>query len=188
MRDTFGDDVKRTVAARVGNRCSRPDCRAATTGPQVDSAKALNVGVAAHITAASPGGPRYDTGLSPEQRKSADNAIWLCQNCGKLVDNDSTRFSAALLRGWKQNAEAEAFACIGKPVEGPIDRTAADRLALLDARFRMVIDDYKVRGTPRFMIDTFVDLSREEKAVLYDRAVMWKKRRKSKNNPYVGSQ
>ena len=89
MRDDFAENVKRIVAERVANRCSRPDCRAATSGPQVDPTKSLNLGVAAHITAASPGGPRYDPTLSSEQRSSPDNAIWLCQGCAKLVDNDS---------------------------------------------------------------------------------------------------
>jgi hypothetical protein len=120
MRDDFPDDVKRTVAARVGNRCSRPNCRALTSGPQVDPSKALNVGVAAHITAASPGGPRYASSLTSEERRHANNAIWLCQNCGKLVDNDQARFTEEELKQWKQTAEAEALALIGKTA------TAAD--------------------------------------------------------------
>ena len=88
LRDDFPEEVKRIVAARVGNQCSNPDCRALTSGPQIDPTKALNVGVAAHITAAAPGGPRYDPSLTPEERRHPDNAIWLCQNCAKLVDND----------------------------------------------------------------------------------------------------
>lgn len=122
MRDDFSEEVKRTVAARVGYRCSRPDCRALTCGPQVDPSKALNVSVAAHITAASPGGPRYAPALTSDERRHANNAIWLCQNCGKLVDNDQTRFTEQELRQWKQTAEAEALAMIGKTA------TAADPL------------------------------------------------------------
>jgi len=122
MRDDFPEDVKRAVAARVGYRCSRFDCRALTSGPQVDPSKALNVGVAAHITAASHGGPRYDAALTSEQRRHANNAIWLCQNCGKLVDNDQTRFTEGELRQWKRTAEAEALSMIGKTA------TAADPL------------------------------------------------------------
>jgi hypothetical protein len=114
MRDDFGEDAKRILAARVGNRCSNPRCRALTSGPQDDPTKALNVGIAAHITAASPGGPRYDSALSPEARCQADNGIWLCQTCGKLVDNDVTQFPAHLLRAWKTIAEHEARYTIGK--------------------------------------------------------------------------
>jgi HEAT repeat protein len=114
MRDDFNEDVKRTVAERAQYRCSRPSCRAFTSGPQVDSTKSLNVGVAAHITAASPSGPRYDATLSSEERRHIDNAIWLCQTCGKLVDNDEGRFTENDLRQWKLTAEAEAFAVIGR--------------------------------------------------------------------------
>ena len=114
MRDDFNEDVKRIIASRVNNRCSNPSCRAATSGPQVNPAKALNIGVAAHITAASSGGPRYDSSLTPQERRHASNAIWLCQNCAKLVDNDEARFSGSELRRWKANAEAKAFVHIGK--------------------------------------------------------------------------
>ena len=47
--------------------------------------------------------------------------------------------------------------------------------ALLDERFKMVVEDYQRRGTPQPMIETFPDLSQEEKAELYDRAVLWKR-------------
>lgn len=114
MRDDFTEEVKRTISARVGNLCSNPDCRALTSGPQDDTAKALNVGVAAHITSAAPGGPRHDPSLSPEVRRHADNAIWLCQTCAKLVDNDASHFSEELLRSWKTGAEQRALSSIGK--------------------------------------------------------------------------
>ena len=128
MRDDFGEDVKRVLAARVGSRCSNPECRAQTSGPQVDEAKALNVGVAAHMTAASPGGPRFDGSLSSEARSSADNGIWLCQTCAKLVDNDPLRFSADTLRGWKEAAEASALTAVGKTATPP-PATDAERKA-----------------------------------------------------------
>jgi hypothetical protein len=119
MRDDFSDVVKRTVGARVGYECSNPSCRAHTTGPQVNPTMALNLGVAAHITAASEGGPRYDRAITSDQRRDAANAIWLCQNCAKLVDNDATRFPASLLRRWKHEAERIAFSRIGKNA-GPL--------------------------------------------------------------------
>jgi len=103
------DSVKQQLANRVNHRCSNPDCRATTSGPQLEPEGSINVGVAAHITAASASGPRFDTALSPENRASGGNGIWLCQNCGKLVDNDAKRFTADLLRKWKAQAESEAF-------------------------------------------------------------------------------
>jgi hypothetical protein len=114
MRDDFSEEVKRTLANRVSNDCSNPECRAPTSGPQLDSTKALNIGVAAHITSASPGGPRFDSTVSSEQRSHADNGIWLCQNCAKLIDNDVSRFSETLLKAWKEVAEDRARNTIGK--------------------------------------------------------------------------
>src|ERR1700733_2771790 len=114
MADDFSESTKRALANRVGNLCSRPECHALTSGPQSDPAKALNLGVAAHITAASPGGPRYDAFLSQDDRCSATNGIWLCQNCAKLIDNDSERFPVELLRQWKDQAEAHALEHVGK--------------------------------------------------------------------------
>jgi hypothetical protein len=115
-RDDFPDAVKRILAARVNFWCSKPDCRAATNGPQADASKAVNVGVAAHITAAAPGGPRYDAALTHEQRADITNGIWLCQNCAKLVDNDPVRFTADILRGWRSTAEQQALNLLGKTV------------------------------------------------------------------------
>lgn len=114
MADDFTEPVKRALASRVGNLCSNPDCRALTSGPQQDPAKALNIGVAAHITAASPGGPRYDPDLLPEERSAPANGVWLCQNCAKLVDNDAPRFTVDQLKTWKNTAETEARNRIGK--------------------------------------------------------------------------
>ena len=69
---------------------------------------AVNLGVAAHITAAAPGGPRYDGGLSEVRRADSSNGIWLCQSCAKLVDSDEARFPRQLLDAWKITAEAAA--------------------------------------------------------------------------------
>lgn len=112
-RDEFPEAVKQQVAARVGRHCSNPECQRLTSGPAIDPARAVNVGVAAHITAAAPGGPRFAPQLSPELRASADNAIWLCQTCAALVDRDENRFTAALLGEWRQRAEDLAARAIG---------------------------------------------------------------------------
>lgn len=63
-------------------------------------------GQAGHITAAAPGGPRYDKSLAPEERASARNGIWLCGGCHPLVDGDESRFSVEQLRRSKDYAEA----------------------------------------------------------------------------------
>lgn len=109
MREDFSTGVKGILAKRVGHRCSNPKCRSLTSGPQKNPEKAINVGVASHITAASAGGPRYDDKLTPKQRESSENGIWLCQKCGKLIDNDPTRYTVEKLREWKKLAEQNAL-------------------------------------------------------------------------------
>jgi hypothetical protein len=108
MRDDFPMAVKETLARRVGMRCSNPECRKPTSRPKEDPSQAVNIGVAAHITAASPGGPRYDPRLSPEECRSAPNGIWLCQNYAHFIDTDEDRFPVDVLRLWKTQSEEAA--------------------------------------------------------------------------------
>jgi hypothetical protein len=108
MRDDFSAGTKELLARRVGFTCSNPECKQVTSGPQTDPAGSVNIGVAAHISAASPGGARYEADLSPEQRADSSNGIWLCQTCAKLIDNDPIRFSRIVLEGWKRAAERSA--------------------------------------------------------------------------------
>jgi len=112
MREDFPPAIKELLAKRVGYMCSNPLCRQQTIGPQKDPAGVINVGVAAHITAASPNGPRYDASLTSDRRRSAENGVWLCQTCGKLVDNDELRYSVETLQEWKNVAEMEAAQAI----------------------------------------------------------------------------
>jgi hypothetical protein len=116
-RDDFSATVKRDLAARVNLRCSNPECNAQTSGPQIDSNKALNVGVAAHIAGAAKGkgSKRYDPNMTPQQRAGISNGIWLCQTCAKKIDDDEARYTTPLLLSWKEAAEQIAFANIGRP-------------------------------------------------------------------------
>jgi WD40 repeat protein len=108
MRDDFKKPIIGILAKRAGHVCSNPSCCQPTSGPGKDENTAVNVGVAAHITAASPGGPRFEPSLSANERQSATNGIWVCQVCAKLIDNDEVRFTVALLRDWKERAEHNA--------------------------------------------------------------------------------
>ncbi len=166
MRDDFSPAVIETLAKRVGHRCSNPDCNQLTSGPQIDPMKAVNVGVASHITAASPNGPRYDAALTPEQRKSIDNGIWLCQKCGKLIDNDEARYTVAQLRDWKRLAEERAI----KEVEGGGRRTTpaaaapdaghAARIARLQKQMPELLAEMKKDLTEHPLLREFVLLKK----------------------------
>jgi len=108
-RDDFSAPVREHLAKRVAYHCSAPWCHAITVGPsETRPSRTSMTGVAAHITAAAKGGPRYDKTLSPGERAAESNGIWLCAGHGRLVDNDTVRFTVELLRQWKERAELRA--------------------------------------------------------------------------------
>lgn len=125
MSDDFPVGTKELLARRVGAVCSNPECRQPTSGPQVDKAGAVNVGVAAHVSAASAGGPRYDPTLTPEQRRDSSNGIWLCQTCAKLIDSDIRRYSNTVLEAWKRAAEHAAAQALARGRPGSDGQQAA---------------------------------------------------------------
>lgn len=129
LRDDFVGKVKEKLRARVGNKCSNPDCRVYTTGPGTED-KINNIGVAAHICAASPGGPRYDLNMTVKERKSFDNGIWLCANCSIDIDRDVERYTVQLLKKWKKDAEDKARNELGKKAAEPDDAINTVAMAL----------------------------------------------------------
>lgn len=114
MRDGFSEDDKQKLAGRAGHICSNPGCKQPTSGPSEDIKAVTNVGVAAHITAASEGGPRYNPSLTREQRSDIENGIWLCQVCAKAVDDDPTTYTVEVLGDWKKKAEELAKKAIAE--------------------------------------------------------------------------
>lgn len=98
VRDNFFAATKRLLAGRVGHRCSNPGCMRSTSGPALDANKVVSVGEASHITAAAPGGMRYDKSLTPEERSAETNGIWLCDLCASLIDKDEKRFTIEVPR------------------------------------------------------------------------------------------
>ncbi|MCI9039518.1 MAG: hypothetical protein HFJ29_06590 [Clostridia bacterium] len=114
-RDNFTYAVKNKLAKRVAYVYSNPNCRKMTIGP--DSKNGINnIGVAAHICATTPGGPRYDGNMSEEQRKSINNGIWLCQSCAKLIDSDENKYNIQVIKSWKQQTEDIVSYNFGKRV------------------------------------------------------------------------
>jgi hypothetical protein len=62
MRDDFPKQTIVDIAKGVGYRCSNPNCQCATVAANAAQDGIITIGVAAHICAASSGGPRYDPG------------------------------------------------------------------------------------------------------------------------------
>lgn len=113
-RDNFPKEIVRILAERVANHCSNPDCKCVTVCASSEKDKRVNIGEAAHICAASPGGPRYDENMTTEQRMDISNGIWLCGTCHTLIDSDEKKYTIEVLNNWKKNAEEEAINKLGK--------------------------------------------------------------------------
>lgn len=110
-RDEFSQPIKRALAERAGFSCSYPDCPAVTIGPSDENETSTsNTGEAAHIAAASGGrgARRYDPEMSPDQRSSIDNGIWLCNSHAKLIDTDASTYTVQMLKQWRALAERRA--------------------------------------------------------------------------------
>ena len=108
-RDDFSKTTALQIAKRAGWLCSLPTCRKPTVGATADGQGEINLGTAAHIYAAAPGGPRYDASMSVDERSSANNGIWLCRDHGKAVDSDVKEFTTERLREWKKLAEEHSW-------------------------------------------------------------------------------
>lgn len=108
-RDGFSAKTRDLIAKRVAYRCCYKGCGIATIGPKYgDKLDTTSIGVACHICAASPKGPRYDASMTSEQRRSAENGIWMCETHSHLIDKDVAKFPVDLLRDWKLEAEDAA--------------------------------------------------------------------------------
>jgi hypothetical protein len=110
-RDAFDVQTRRALAERSGYRCSFPGCGALTIGPSDEAVNASSgTGMACHIAAASggPGARRYRPDMSPEERCSIGNGIWMCYKHGRLIDTDETRFTIPMLQKWREIAEQRA--------------------------------------------------------------------------------
>ena len=125
VRDDFKAATIRRLAERAGYRCSNPNCEAATIGPDAGGDRVVRTGRASHITAAAGTGPRYTTSLTPDERQSIDNGIWLCPACADRVDRDTAYHTVTVLRQWKRLRESQARQALAKP--------AVEHFAVLEA-------------------------------------------------------
>jgi hypothetical protein len=121
-RDDFSQSTKNRLARQALHHCCNPSCRKLTSAPTSEGAKEVNIGVAAHICAAAPGpgARRYRADMTPEQRRSETNGIWLCQDCAKAIDSDDPIFSESFLHGWKKKHSEDMWrSVIEKVAFGP---------------------------------------------------------------------
>ncbi len=128
-RDDFTKRTVATLAKRAGFRCSK--CKSHTVGPATDPEGTVMVGVAAHVRAASKGGARHDASMTTAQRQHIRNGIWLCQVDAKLIDDDESEFTVAVLEKMKAAHEAEIGNLVssGRSEARPSDAEILDEFA-----------------------------------------------------------
>lgn len=134
-RDEFTEKTKLQIAKRAGGLCSDPSCRRDTIGSNSDGDGEINLGTAAHICAAAPGGPRYDPNQTRAQRRSPDNGIWMCKLHGTAVDARDSKFTVELLHQWKAQAQKDSWRRVlyndvphGPAVQAPTEAELSTRL------------------------------------------------------------
>jgi hypothetical protein len=155
VRDDFPKQTITEIAKGVGYRCSNPECARPTVGANAEQDGIITIGVAAHICAASPGGPRYNPAQTTQARRAKDNGIWLCQNCGRLVDADPQKFTVEMLIGWKRDAQECAFReLVAVKVPAPSEEAtrigsiiAADNASTADADFDKLLGEVHVAAS-----------------------------------------
>lgn len=113
MLPDFNQKTIDTLAKRAAFKCSNPDCRVSTVGPNSDPKKSIIIGEAAHIFGARSSAKRYDFKMTDTARAEITNAIWLCRNCHKLVDTDAQKYSSEILFAWREQHEKYVHAALG---------------------------------------------------------------------------
>lgn len=158
-RDNFSKPIRRALAGRAGHRCSI--CKSPTIGPSDESSEAvMDVGVAAHITAAAagPGARRHDGTLTSRQRSDIDNGIWLCQTCSVIIDRDEERFTPQILRDIRRDhTEFVRLGAVSEPDVGLVaigpDIIAAGRFTRFASDIAEVRMPFFFRGTASDTLD-----------------------------------
>lgn len=102
----FTESIRRKLRDRVANLCSNPECRKNTVAANLETIDNKTViGEAAHICAASSGGPRFNDEMIAKDIKSFKNGIWLCSICHNIIDREPKTYPVEMLIGWKVSAE-----------------------------------------------------------------------------------
>lgn len=110
----FPESIRRKLRDRVANLCSNPECRKNTVAANLETIDNRTViGEAAHICAASSGGPRFNDEMIAKDIKSFKNGIWLCSICHNIIDREPKNYPVEMLKSWKVSAEEYASKNLG---------------------------------------------------------------------------
>lgn len=96
----------RILYGQSHGRCAYPQCGKILVMPSRDRRDMpKNVAKVAHITAASPGGPRYDAEMSSDERRSETNLMLMCGDHHDAIDTQLAFHTTKWLRAAKKEHE-----------------------------------------------------------------------------------
>lgn len=148
-------DVLRALFARSGNRCAFPGCSASLINDRNQF-----IAQVCHIEAAEPGGERYNSNLTDEDRRGYANLLILCYPHHVETD-DVTRYSVQTLREMKALHEQQFERIPFKIDESLLHKIAEE----MDQYWSTVEELHKNHIVPELAIEidaraTFVDLAK----------------------------
>jgi len=164
-RDDFTQSTKDILAKRASYKCSI--CKCITVGPSFESISSVNnIGVAAHITAASPRGPRYNEKMTSKERKSISNGIWLCQTHAKLIDGDIATWSVKELHRIKTAHERSVLKELTSfQIENPTV-ISSNEGGLVPVNYGFMPVKYLVPRYKRFIEPILIDRKLSDESIL----------------------
>ena len=174
-------DVLISLFAKSGNVCAFPGCN-----HELVTARNIFVGQLCHIEAARPGGQRYNSTSTDEERRSTENLLLLCYRHHKETD-DVSAYDAHALRAMKHLHESAHGQKPFKVNEAFIHRLEAEmrsywlRLAAADATLHVapefavnlcpeiaaVAQFAEIEKSVRILVDVLAALAKSD-AVLND--------------------
>ena len=84
---SISNKIHKAIWGRSASRCAFPSCRKLLSEEYDGALNPTLVGEVCHISAARPGGERYDPAITNEERNSFNNLILLCRNHHKEIDD-----------------------------------------------------------------------------------------------------
>jgi len=133
---TITDKTRKLLWGRSGSRCAICNQELIVTATSLDSEAV--VGDECHIISGETNGPRYDPSYPAKKIDSYENLMLLCRVHHKMVDDQSSTFTAEILRQIKNNHEIS------------VAEKLSDKQKLKSVRLRRIkknIPDFLVRIT-----------------------------------------
>lgn len=133
---TITDKTRKLLWGRSGSRCSI--CKQELIVSATSEDREAIVGDECHIISGEINGPRYDPSYPTEKIDAYENLMLLCRTHHKMVDDQSSTFTAEMLRQIKNNHEIS------------VAEKLSNKQKLKPIRFRRIkknIPDYLVRVT-----------------------------------------